>query len=654
MANYRTPGVYVEEISKFPPSVAGVETAVPAFVGYTERATRLTAGDLHLRPTRISSLLEYEQYFGTGPAYQVAAVNIDENNALSSSDFSQAYYLYDSLRMFYANGGGDCYLISIGLYGDNVNQLGDYQDGLAELRRVDEPTLIVFPDAVNITPDTDLYALQIAALAQCADLQDRFVVCDLLESRAADAAFDWTAGYEEFRNNIGVNDLKYGAAYTPHLVTNLGPELYYRDIQGVVFRGGIPVDLGTLTDSTDAQATVVALDQAIADQDQVNASVATLRGASLSIRLAFQALVDTFRGTNDTATYRAMVNYLYSLVQTIDGWAAGGSPLGNANLVTDITNRIGGSLGTSTQALVAFEKGADTSLTAAYNQFSTLTFNAAEWGDTFDPISPPGPAANTAPFTGATDLERRFASLPTLLSLFEQVYVSFAAITQSAMTYESNLEQTLFSQHVVYRNLITALRGTTTVLPPSGAIVGIYAKVDSQRGVFKAPANVSLTNVVGLSKAIERTEQDRLNVDAISGKSINAIRAFTGKGTLVWGARTLAGNDNEWRYVPVRRFFIFAEESIKKATEAFVFEPNDANTWTKVKTMIVNFLTLQWRGGALAGAKPDQAFFVKIGLGETMTALDVLEGRMIVEIGMAVVRPAEFIILKFSHKMQES
>ena len=135
---------------------------------------------------------------------------------------------------------------------------------------------------------------------------------------------------------------------------------------------------------------------------------------------------------------------------------------------------------------------------------------------------------------------------------------------------------------------------------------------------------------------------------------MNAIRPFTGKGILVWGARTLAGNDSEWRYVSVRRFFNMVEESVKKATEPFVFEPNDANTWTKVRAMIENFLILQWRAGALAGAKPDNAFFVRVGLGQTMTAQDILDGRMIVEIGMAVVRPAEFIILRFSHKMQES
>ncbi len=123
---------------------------------------------------------------------------------------------------------------------------------------------------------------------------------------------------------------------------------------------------------------------------------------------------------------------------------------------------------------------------------------------------------------------------------------------------------------------------------------------------------------------------------------------------MVWGARTLAGNDNEWRYVPVRRLFIFIEESVKKATEPVIFEPNDANTWAKTKGMIENFLSGLWRDGALAGATQEHAFFVKAGLGETMSALDILEGRMIIEIGIAAVRPAEFIILRFMHKLQES
>lgn len=207
----------------------------------------------------------------------------------------------------------------------------------------------------------------------------------------------------------------------------------------------------------------------------------------------------------------------------------------------------------------------------------------------------------------------------------------------------------------IYNEIKAAIQNDVRVkLPPSSTMAGIYARVDNDRGVWKAPANVAVQSVVGPTVKVNNDIQDGLNVDPEGGKSINVIRAFAGQGTLVWGSRTLDGNDNEWRFVPVRRFFIFAEESIKKATRQFVFEPNDARTWIKVKAMIENFLTLQWRAGALAGPAPVAAFYVKVGLGETMSNIDILEGRMNVEIGMAVVRPAEFIILKFSHKMQEA
>lgn len=204
-----------------------------------------------------------------------------------------------------------------------------------------------------------------------------------------------------------------------------------------------------------------------------------------------------------------------------------------------------------------------------------------------------------------------------------------------------------------YFSAISAIQRLNITLPPSPAVAGIYAAVDGSRGVWKAPANVSLSSVYDLTDIVTDQEQENMNIDADLGKSVNAIRAFSGKGILIWGGRTLDGNSNEWRYISVRRFFIMVEESVKKASAQFVFEPNDANTWVRLRAMIENYLTLLWREGALAGAKPEHAFFVKIGLGQTMTAIDILEGRLIVEIGLAAVRPAEFIILRFMHKMQE-
>ncbi|HNC25190.1 MAG TPA: phage tail sheath subtilisin-like domain-containing protein, partial [Opitutaceae bacterium] len=205
-----------------------------------------------------------------------------------------------------------------------------------------------------------------------------------------------------------------------------------------------------------------------------------------------------------------------------------------------------------------------------------------------------------------------------------------------------------------YNQARAELASQQVVLPPSAAVAGIYARVDRERGVWKAPANVGVAGILGPVTKISAAEQEDLNVDVNGGKSVNAIRAFAGKGTLVWGSRTLAGNDNEWRYVPVRRLFIMIEESARKASAFAVFEPNDATTWLKVKAMIESFLFGLWERGAFAGSKPEDAYFVHVGLGTTMTSQDVLEGRMIVQIGVAAVRPAEFIILRFMHKLQQA
>jgi hypothetical protein len=210
------------------------------------------------------------------------------------------------------------------------------------------------------------------------------------------------------------------------------------------------------------------------------------------------------------------------------------------------------------------------------------------------------------------------------------------------------------TETALYSQIKTALNQQWVTLPPSAALAGVYARVDRDRGVWKAPANVSLLSVTGPVVKITHEQQEDLNVDPTAGKSINALRAFTGKGTLVWGARTLAGNDNEWRYIPVRRLFNLIEESTQKSTAFAVFEPNDATTWLKVKAMIESYLYGLWERGALAGPTPEASYFVNVGLGKTMTTQDILEGRMIVEIGVAAVRPAEFILLRFSHHMQQA
>lgn len=477
MATYQTPGVYIEEPRNFPPSVAAVETAIPVFIGYTELALDKGLEPLtpRNRPQKIKSLLEYERQFGrpqpeTGITVTIREIANELPDVRASIATRSPYWMYYGVQHFFANGGGDCFIVSVGDYSTGtVGQL-ELLAGLQASELEDEITLIVFPDAQNLTSATDYYNLYNAAMEMCRDLQNRFTIMDVYNDAANVANPD--ADIDALRSNAPASSeidiLKYGAAYYSNLETSL------------------------------------------------------------------------------------------------DYWYGGEGP-GDANVTIVHT-------------------GGDGSFAGPMSDLRSK------------------PRGNT-----------------------------------------------------FYFRARQAVRDLPLILPPSPAMAGVYASVDATRGVWKAPANVNVDQVYRPIRPITDRDQESLNIDATSGKSINCIRSFKGRGNaLVWGARTLAGNDNEWRYVSVRRFFIFVETSVRKATASFVFEPNDQNTWVRVRAMIENFLTNQWRAGALAGAVPEHAFYVKVGLGQTMTAQDILEGYMYVEIGMAVVRPAEFIVLRFSHKMQES
>lgn len=190
--------------------------------------------------------------------------------------------------------------------------------------------------------------------------------------------------------------------------------------------------------------------------------------------------------------------------------------------------------------------------------------------------------------------------------------------------------------------------GGRVTIPPGGAVCGIYALTDNTRGVFKAPANEVVAGALDLEFDIDQGTQEVLNP-----KGVNAIRRFPGRGIRVWGARTMS-SDPLWKYVNVRRLFIFLEASIYNSTQWVVFEPNDPRLWARVKQTVTLFLRTQWREGALLGVKEEEAFTVAVGRGETMSEDDILNGRLIVEIGIAPVRPAEFVVFRIFQKTQES
>lgn len=685
---YKTPGVYVEEIPKLPPSVAQVETAIPAFVGYTEKAEKNGEG-LTGKPVRISSLVEFVQYYGgdTNPSSISVKVDTSNNYAVTEVSMSntQRYFMYDSLRLFFDNGGGDCYIVSVGKFGtapiagDEVAGTG-LRGGVKALEKADEPTIILFPDAVNMvtggSDDPGFYSLQQMVLEQCAKLQDRVGLFDVKENITGGQK----TGIDNFRNNIGINNLKYAAAYTPWVYATYPRAVEFTSFKDAVTPsgGGSPIDLGTVSSDPVTNQLVADTNSAFNEIAKVNTVLTAIKKAdktngNLNIAAtAAPSLKDKFREIKaavDTAATSvdakaAMVILLNFCRLSLLEFQKLNATLNNPSALRGDVNSYATSEALwrgAAKAFILIDRNEDTrALTSVANNAAAVdalypSIDATWLGGAITTIVLPGSPKDYGDSTVATNHPAigRLISIDLQIA-FDKLSSYADTVLNAATAYKKAAQDALFQKHPVISNIVSNITKEWNKIPPSGAIAGVYARVDNARGVWKAPANESLNSVSAPSVQITADEQSNLNVDAVAGKSINAIRSFTGKGTLVWGARTLAGNDNEWRYVSVRRFFNMVEESCKKSTEPFVFEPNDANTWVKVQGMIENFLTVLWRQGALQGAKPEHAFYVAVGLGKTMTALDILEGRMIVEIGMAVVRPAEFIILKFSHKMAES
>jgi phage tail sheath protein FI len=496
---YATPGIYVEEISTLPPSVAEIATAIPAFVGYTETHT----GEQPIIKV-IRSLRDYEESFGQAPSAPwkiiVKEAEADQfSYEIQDSDgklvpiFSKPkFLLWYAIDHYFRNGGGRCFVVSIGsTESDSEFAKDKFLNGIEELEKADDPTLVVIPEATQLGKDySEIYQ---RALAHAFKMKDRFAILDTKIDGIKTSPSDITSeSAKGLRDAVGTEQLDRGAAYYPDLVTTLSHRVVTSKIEVTITKTGIA--------STSAAG-----------------SGAAASGAAES------------------------------------GAAASGTTGSNA---------------------------AGSSTNSKLDSLSTGTNN------------------------------------------------------------------------IHYNKILKILSDQRVVLPPSAAIAGAYASVDRERGIWKAPANISLQAVVAPVIQVTTEDQEGLNIDS-TGKSINAIRSFPGSGTVVWGARTLDGNSNEWRFIPVRRLFINVEESVKKATAFAVFEPNDISTWLKVKGMIDSYLYTLWERGALQGTKAEQAYFVNVGLGKTMTTDDILAGKLIVEIGLAAVRPAEFIILRFSHKLAE-
>lgn len=614
MGEYKTPGVYIKEKNAFGNSVVEAETAIPAFIGYTEKA-RNGNDDLKNVPWKISSMTEFIQYFGGAPELNFTVdivkyhsdtmteaekeaktqtgdpkvkpkdsifqldIDTDEKEVFeidTDNDTKEKkaykvsyafcvngkndYTLYYNMLLFFANGGGTCYIVSVGGYKDELSK-DIITKALSTLKLEQEITMVVIPEAVKLSKESDFKDVQQQMLSHCGyDMKNRFALLDIYPKADENTGID--SQVEVFWNNIGSNSLSYGTAYFPWLNTSV---LGDRDLDGNMFTWGDEGYIYWCKFSSIDPVFFNIINAYYSDEFELK------KGKSKPIRKH----EFTFDKVNKDEEVK-------------DGT---GNVIGKIEEVKEIKGIV------------------------------------------------------KVPKTGGGEEEKEETIAQKIKVIWKPSFINIED--------KQSFHLALLNGSFIYQQAMKAVKKSLNLLPPSAAMAGIYTMVDRSRGVWKAPANVTLSYVDSVAEDIDDEQQAGLNAP-MNGKAINVIRPFRGEGIKVWGARTLDGNSLDWRYINVRRTLLFLEESVKNAARAYVFEPNDAGTWINMKCMIENFLRSVWKRGGLAGATPEEAYEVHIGLGDTMTAEDILEGIMRITVLVAVTHPAEFIEITFQQQMQKS
>ena len=662
---YKTPGVYIKDLTLPQPADPLVESALPAFLGYTEFARDEEGKDIHFQAFRIRDLEHFNSFFGGAyrpDSYEVV-VDPQDEYAVKASGPDHTFYLYDCLQQYFDNDGGDCFIISIGSFEDLIERQ-DFLDGLNAAIKTPEITIILYPDAVQLSV-VDLGSVQQASLQHCFEQKNRFLIADIKEGE------DWLEDVGNFREAVGINQLKYGAAYFPWLYSTYDHQFHFRELKFKDVHTGDEIrDYSRFSNESDlalARVHQQMVAQVLLAGEYISNIINCLEISEIN-RDNLSPLTEHWnhklKAVPDTTEEKEHMNFLArnleffsEIIRTFPRLDVDDKlPDDLSDYLFDLkadkafVEYIASTIGL---AKAAENEGLFTddfdihAIEAVYSDLAGtnwLTYDSitdvplfADWGDVLseDKISQIAFVNNKAD------------------EYAQKILPAFSGLFDLAISHEALAEAQLFSEHPFFKRVFDHLNLSLKRLPPSGSMAGIYSATDQSRGVWKAPANIRLNATLGPVIEIDDHDQENLNVHT-TGKSINVIRPFRGRGIRIWGARTLAGNDNEWRYVPVRRFFNFVEDFVKLAAEPFVFEPNDANTWMKFRFMLDNFLTAQWRKGALVGLTTNEAYFINLGLDESMTQQDILEGRMIVEIGLAVARPAEFIVVRYLCRMENT
>ena len=592
MAEYLSPGVYVEEYDSGAVPMQGVSTSTAGFIGLAQR------GPVVGKPQLVTSFADYKRAFG---------------GYLSEAKFGEARFLPYAVEQFFINGGSRAYIMRVAAEGAAAAK------ATAGVLQIEAANPGEWGNKIRVTVEASSKAKTQVIAVNGADLKlknaDGFNQGDVVE------LFDGKAkAYATIVSSLD-NIVTLDAPCTLNVADEkIGTPKYIKTCEL------------TLT---------VKLDDVV--ETYANVSLCPEAGNFVSARARKSDLV-TIAVTEAKAPAAPKegkdekeedVGALPPLEQEAPAPAkAGATPI----------ELVGGA------AVIALAGGSD-------GKVANVSPNVYMGED-----NGPGKRSGLAAFLENVDVS--IMAIPgvtapevqaALIAHCENCKSCFAILdvpidrkkTNDVVEFRDMYDTTYAAMYHPWLEMFDPLAKRSAYFPPSGAMAGIYARTDNERGVHKAPANEIVRGCTGLSCNYNEGEQDILNP-----KGVNLIRAFTGRGIRVWGARTMSSN-GLWKYVNVRRLYIYIEESIKANTNWVVFEPNSEVLWGRVTRTIEMFLATCWRSGALAGSTPSEAYFVECGP-TTMTQDDIDNGRLICNIGIAAVKPAEFVIFRITQHTASS
>lgn len=573
MADYLSPGVYVEEFDSGAVPMAGASTSTAGFIGLAER------GPSEGLPQLVSSMADFFRTYG---------------GYLSENQFANYRYLAYAVEQFFLNGGSRCFVMRVAPEDTKFAQVS-------------------VTDVITVSAKTSgSWGNQI-----------RVVVSPSSKAKTQILAIsDGANGVTEYRvkNNDGFHE---------------GDVVSFENGEDVQYRTVISSrdNVIQLNEPLDGESDVV-------DTGLLPVKILSTREFHLQVFYGDEQEVFEHVSLNASAA-----NYVPKVVGR-SNLIVIESAVGAETAVSPYEHIVGEPESSGASKVFALQDGSDGSLSG----LSEGSFIGEDRG--------PGKRTGIQAFIdndevsimavpGVTDAAVQLA----LVAHCEGLASRFAVLdiprdttkTADVLAHRNMFDTSYAALYHPWVQVFDPRDKRNTFIPPSGSVVGVYARSDTARGVSKAPANEVVRGCSGLSVQYNTGEQDILNP-----RGVNLIRFFTGQGIRIWGARTVSSN-GLWKYVNVRRLFIFLEESIKAGTNWVVFEPNDEQLWARVSRTLEGFLTRVWRNGALMGSTPAEAFYVDIGR-TTMTQDDIDNGRLICVIGVAPVKPAEFVIFRITQK----